>query len=55
MIQLNVRNIKFLNAKEKWVSYKLSGNISEMLGVLGRSISLSGIQNLIDIFSLGKR
>ena len=34
---MNVRNIKFLTVKDKWVSYKLNGNISEMLGVLGES------------------
>ena len=27
-------NIKFSGMKEKWVSYKLSGNVSEMLGIL---------------------
>merc|ERR550525_491838 len=33
-LQENFKNIKFLNIKDKWVSYNLSGNISEMLGVL---------------------
>merc|ERR1712062_319546 len=28
------RNTKYLHTKEKWVSYNLTGNISEMLGVL---------------------